>query len=393
MMRDMIINHKGKLLIACLVCIVAGIIAWGCMMGMGLLRTTGMNNIFNWGLLIALFAFLVGFGAGSQFVASYIVLSKKETLAPFAVIAQSIALGGGIGAGVAILADLGNPWHIFSMLLHPNPTSALTWDMVSLTSFIVVSFICLLAIGRGWKSTKVWMVIGAVFALALQIVEGLLFALISARAWWHSFIMPIDFVVVAVVCGLAIITVISALTKKDEDAIIAAREFANMLFFAVILHVVLSLIEVIMLAVEATPGSTEALSLIGSNIVLYLLEIGLSLAAVIVMRVHLYKATPRKIATCAAIVIVAMFAHRLMLLYPALGGATLFTALSDQPSAMWAYPISTGFLASAQETFALTQQYVPSFAEWASCLLPLGLAVLITVIGANMASYRDRIKE
>lgn len=391
-MKEAIINKRGSLLVVCIVFIVAGTIAWILMLQQGLLHTTGMGNIFNWGLLIAMFAFLVGFGAGGQFVASYIVLSKKKDLAPFAIIAQAIALGGGVGAGIAILADLGSPWNIFAMLMHPNPTSPLTWDMIALTSFIVVSFICLLSLGRSWKSARVWIVIGAVVALALQIVEGLLFALISARAWWHSFIMPVDFIVVAVVCGLAIMCVFCAISKR-HNAMNAARAFSSMLFIAVIVHVVLSLLEVLMLVLEGTAASNEALSLIGSNIVLYAIEIGVSLIAVIALRINLDKATAKKIVLCAVFVIIAMFAHRLMLLYPAFGSATLFTALSDQASAMWPYPVSTGYFASAKETFALTQAYIPSFVEWISCLLPIGLAGFVTIVGYNVSSYWKRFKD
>lgn len=385
MMKSIIIQNKGKALIACLVCIVAGLVAWGCMMGMGLLETTDMSNIFNWGLLIAMFAFLVGFGAGAQFVSSWIVIRNKEELMPYLPVCQAISLGGVIGAAIAIMADLGHPWHILSMFTSPNIASPLIWDMVALTAFIVVSLICLIAIGRRWESLRVWMWVGLVCALVLQVVEGLLFATMGARAWWHSFIMPIDFVVVAIVCGLTIMCIVCAASKR-EGSLEAAKDLSKPLFTFVIIHVCLSLLEVISLGFEPGPASSMALDLIGSYAVLYVIELGFALVAVIILRMKMDKATKRMVIVCASLVVVAMFAHRLMLLYPAMGAGTLFTQLSNEASPSWLYPTSTGFLASAKETFALTQMYLPSFAEWASLLMPLGFAGAIAIIGSNVVS-------
>lgn len=394
-MKETLFGHNGKWMLVCAVAVVIGLGAWIGMMSGGLLATTSMSNIFNWGLLIAIFAFLVGFGAGGQFVASYIVLKRAEPLMPYAIIMQGVAVAGGIGAGVAILADLGSPLHMLAMLTHPNPASPLTWDMIALTAFIVVAIIGWVALARDWKSKTAWMGIGAVVALALQVVEGCLFALQSARAWWHSIIMPVDFIIVAMVCGLSLAVIISA-ARKRKGSVEAAAFFAKLLFVFVILHVVLSLCEVALLAVEGTGGAAMALALIGRYIVLYLVELALPLAAVIFLKVKQakgdraahdddYGPSCKQYVWAGALVIVGMFAHRLMLLYPAFGGSTLFTALSNQSAPSWEYPVSTGFLASAKETWALTQAYFPNVVEWISILLPIGLAALIALAAYNIA--------
>ena len=401
-MKETLFGHNGKWMLVCAVAAVIGLGAWIGMMCGGLLATTDMSNLFNWGLLIAIFAFLVGFGAGGQFVASYIVLKKAESLMPYAIIMQGVAVAGGVGAGVAILADLGHPLHILAMLMHPNPVSPLTWDMIALTAFIVVAVIGWVALARNWKSKTAWMGIGAVVALALQVVEGCLFALQQARAWWHSFIMPVDFIIVAMVCGLSLAVIIAA-ARKREGSLEAAAFFAKLLFVFVILHVVLSLCEVILLAFEGTGGAAMALSLIGRYVVLYLIELALPLGAVIFLK---WKQTAgdraahdddfgpsrKNYVWAGALVIVGMFAHRLMLLYPAFGGSTLFTGLSNQPSPAWEYPVSTGFWASAKETWALTQAYFPNVVEWISILLPFGLAGLIALAAYNVAVAGNKDK-
>lgn len=394
-MKETLFGRNGKALIACAIVAVIGLGAWIAMMTCGLLTTTDMSNIFDWGLLIAVFAFLVGFGAGGQFVASCIVLARAGSLMPYATIMQGVAVAGGVGAGVAIVADLGNPLHMLALLAHPNPASPLTWDMIALTAFIAAAVIGWVALARDWKSKRAWMAVGLVAALALQVVEGCLFALQSARAWWHSITMPLDFIVVAFVCGLALAVIVSAASKR-EGALVAARRFANMLFVFVVAHVALSLIEVCGLVLEPTGGAAMALTLIGRYIVLYAVELVVPLAAVIVLKARQAQGdraahdedlgpSVRTYIWCGALVVIGMFAHRLMLLYPAFGGSTLFTALSNQTSPSWAYPVSTGFLASAKETWALTQAYFPAPVECLSALLPIGLAALIALLACNVA--------
>ena len=92
-------------LIAALVVTAAGLAAWIAQLTMGLLATTNLSNVFCWGLLIGMFAFCVGFGAGGQLAASYIVLSKRPELQRFALPAQVAGLGGAIGMTIGDLFD------------------------------------------------------------------------------------------------------------------------------------------------------------------------------------------------------------------------------------------------------------------------------------------------
>lgn len=53
---------------------IVGFIGWGIQLTSGLLTTTDMTDIFLWGLMTAMFAFMVGFGAGAQLVAGTLYL-------------------------------------------------------------------------------------------------------------------------------------------------------------------------------------------------------------------------------------------------------------------------------------------------------------------------------
>ncbi len=370
-------TRKWPIILAA-VFIAVGCAAWICQLTMGLLVGSGMSNTFAWGLMIAVFAFLVGFGAGSQFVASYIVLANRKDLMPYVKTAQAVALAGAIGAGVAILIDLGHPAHIMAMITGPNPTSALTWDMIALTVFIVIAIINVIAIARNSKALKFWMVLGLISAFALQLVEGLLFALMEARVWWHSFIMPVDFIVVAVVCGLAIAVIACAL-KKDEFKPEALHDLSFLLAVAIIVHLVLAVIELAIVCFGGSAADGGALAAIGSVWLFYALELGLPLAAVFVLL--LGKKDPAKSMLIGGVLtVVGMFFHRLMLLYPAFASPTLYVPLSNVASPSWPLPASTGLYNHTGNAFEIAQGYIPNFFEWVSMLLPLGVALAVFLV-------------
>lgn len=113
-----------KIALVGIILLVVGLIAWIVQLTGGLLAGSNMTNVFLWGLMIAVFAFLVGFGAGSQFVASAIILSGKEELKPLARIAGACGLACVCAAGVAILADLGAIRNALAMIVGMNASSS-----------------------------------------------------------------------------------------------------------------------------------------------------------------------------------------------------------------------------------------------------------------------------
>lgn len=364
-----------------------GLLSWVRLISGGLLGGTGMSNVFNWGFLIVVFAFLVGFAAGSQLFAAYALFSRKDELSGFVLPAQVISLGAGCGAGVAIMADLGAPWNMAQMLLHLNFASPLAWDMVALTLFILLSVASLTALLLGSRASAPLMALAGISAVALQVVEGLLFALQEARAWWYGAVMPIDFLVVAVMSGAAAMTLVCAVSKK-EAAIDAARIFARCFAVVAVLHLVLMAVELVSLSLEGTPASMMALSLVGDHAFVYGSEIAFTLVALVAFIPLSKRGGAGGLAIASIVAIIGLVAHRFMLLYPALGGSTLFVGLSggmSAGSAEWAYPVSTGLYPVGGPAFEIVQGYVPSALEISSALLPIGVTALVSIVAYGVA--------
>lgn len=366
-----------KIALVGIILLVVGLIAWIVQLTGGLLAGSNMTNVFLWGLMIAVFAFLVGFGAGSQFVASAIILSGKEELKPLARIAGACGLACVCAAGVAILADLGAIRNALAMIVGMNPRSPLAWDMIAMCTFIVLSIVQLVMIARDARSVKVWAVLAGLAALALQIVEGLLFSTQTAHGWWATPIMPVDFLAVAFVSGFALILLIACVKGASSKAL---AWLGCICASAIAVHLVLALIDLCLMFFERTPESAGILAAVGSNILLYLVELILPFIAMIMLFLPKNRGQKKPAIIASILVIVGIFAHRLMLLFPAYNAPSLYLQLSGTDFTTGPYPISTGRYLDWDLTFANTTPYFPAGPEWLAMLFPIGLALVAAVV-------------
>ena len=366
-----------KIALVGIILLVVGLIAWIVQLTGGLLAGSNMTNVFLWGLMIAVFAFLVGFGAGSQFVASAIILSGKEELKPLARIAGACGLACVCAAGVAILADLGAIRNALAMIVGMNPRSPLAWDMIAMCTFIVLSIVQLVMIARDARSVKVWAVLAGLAALALQIVEGLLFSTQTAHGWWATPIMPVDFLAVAFVSGFALILLIACVKGASSKAL---AWLGRICASAIAVHLVLALIDLCLMFFEGTPESAGILAAVGSNILLYLVELILPFIAMIMLFLPKNRGQKKPAIIASILVIVGIFAHRLMLLFPAYNAPSLYLQLSGTDFTTGPYPISTGRYLDWDLTFANTTSYFPAGPEWLAMLFPIGLALVAAVV-------------
>lgn len=357
--------------------LVLGLIGWALQLTGGLLAGSGMTNIFLWGLMIAMFAFMVGFGAGAQIVASAIFLTGREELMGLARTASAIGLACVGAAGIAILADLGAIRNILFMLTGLNFNSPLAWDMMAMTAFVILSVVQLVMIARNSSQVKIWATLAGACAVVLQIIEGLLFSLQSAHAWWATPIMPIDFLAVAVVSGSALVLFIACMKGTDSTGL---AWLARLCAIAVAVHLVLALADLGLVALEGSPVSDGVLAAIGGQLPLYVAELILPAAGMIILFATMRspKGTPKMIAS--ALIVVGILAHRLMLLYPAYNAPSLYLTLSGTDSVTGPYPISTWRYLDWDTTFALGTNYMPAPVEWLAALLPIGVALVGTFV-------------
>ena len=206
-----------------------------------------LNNFFfannahiDWSLMIVIYPYITGLVAGAFVVSAlYHVFKVKEfeTFARFALVASFCF---GLFAALPLLVHLGQPQRAFNIFFTPHTTSAM-----SIFGYVYASYMILVMLElwlvyrkffidkaqstRGWKRL-IWKVltlgvtetspgalrldhrlislfagIGIPWAFVLHGYVGFIFGTVKANAWWASPLMPIIFLMSAIVSGIAML--------------------------------------------------------------------------------------------------------------------------------------------------------------------------------------------
>jgi molybdopterin-containing oxidoreductase family membrane subunit len=406
------LKTRVAILASAILLLLIGGTCWAIQTTIGL-RITGLSNSFSWGLYIAAFAFFVGVAAGGMIISSSVYLFNVERLKPFARIASLSAFGCIVAAGAMILLDLGKISNILNLFIHPNFASPLVWDIGVITCYMIITFLSVnfqmlpewqksgsFFAGRAKKRklddvvsfSKKWSkrvaLVGLPLAVLIHTVTALIFATQASRHWWHSAILPPDFVAVAVASGAALVLIICMLAvgrsgfERHEDAFgIMAKIIAGSL----VVHFFFTAMELVLLVWENSLEAAEILHIVFVDYgILYAIEILLPAIAMIVFFKHRAKDSPRSLYLMSIFVILGAFVHRLMLMFPGFNAFPL-TLQPSTSNELWAYPVASGVNATP-EVFVQSVSYAPTLLEIGVTLFPFGLALLI--VGGCIAWLR-----
>ena len=399
-------------LVVSIIIVAIGAVAWGFQLMNGL-GVTNMSNMFNWGLYIALFAFLVGTAAGGMIISSSIYLFNINELKPFGKIASLSAFACACGAGAMVLVDLGSIQNILNIFAHPNFRSPLVWDVVVISCYIVLTFLSVyFQLMPDCKREGIWFFNGGIkkksaeevdatskkwsrrvalialpFAIAIHTVTALIFATQGSQEWWNTAVLPPDFIAMAVASGGAVVLILAiAFSGKGtfQDNLPGYRIICKIIAVALAVDFFFVAMELILIAWNGGEASMEVLSaLFGSYGLLYAIEIILPAIAMVMFFTAKGTAAGTPVITGAIFVLAGTLVHRLMLLYPAFSTSNVgFDILGANGFFHWLYPVSVGRLSDGM-AFATTYSYIPSGMEFAVSLLPIGLVLLILAIMVN----------
>ncbi len=185
----------------------------------------------SFGAMIALYIFFTGLSAGSFFLSTlsygfgrvqYRALSRP------AIITATLML---VVAPLFLLLHVGKPlrsWHLF---LFVNPGSPITWGSFLLTTYPLFCLIYMACIFQDReKAAKRWGLVGIPFAVSVHAYTGFILAFCPARPLWHSSMIPVLFLVSAVVSGTALmILVFAALCRWRGESLEPSGESGSLL--------------------------------------------------------------------------------------------------------------------------------------------------------------------
>ena len=355
----------------------AGVAAWIYQL-MGGLGVTGMNNGTSWGLYITCFMFFVGLSAGGLIVASsasvFHVTEYKKVALP-AVILSTVCI---CLAGMFVLIDLGGVQRIWRLLVSPNPTSPLFWDICVITCYLAINVLYLYFMCSK-KADEHKVAVISRFALPVAIlvhsVTAWIFGLQMSREGWYSAIMAPLFVVSAMDSGLALLLLALSGLKKarlfDTDPKLMAN-LAGLLAACVAIDGFMVGCEVLTMAYPGAAGA-EALAVMATGVTapFFWIEIIVGVAVPFLILVFAKnRANATLVNVASACVVAGVFCKRAWLLF------TSFFMPNVQGAPGVISGSSVAAHASGMDVWAVVGTYAPTWVELVVVLGVVSLGVL-----------------
>ncbi|MFH1773532.1 MAG: sulfate reduction electron transfer complex DsrMKJOP subunit DsrP [Methanobacteriota archaeon] len=231
--------------IAFLLAIIAvGLISYSYQWRIGL-GITGMSQSVSWGLYIANFTFLVGVAASAVLVVLPAYIYDYKKFANVTALGEFLAVAAVTMCVLFIVVDLGQPMRLLNIMLHPNISSVMIWDMIVLTGYLLLNIV----IGwyvldakdkdvppRGYIKPLIYLSIP--WAISIHTVTAYLYGGLIGRPFWFTALMAPRFLASAFASGPALVILASLVlrryTKFDpgKDAI---NKLAEIVTFAMII--------------------------------------------------------------------------------------------------------------------------------------------------------------
>lgn len=125
-----------------LLIILIGMFAYYRQLKYGLI-VTAMRDYTSWGIYISNFVFFVAISLVGSLFSSILKLNKNEWAKPLTRISEIIAVSAIMCAIVIIIVDMGRPDRFFNVILHGRIQSPIIWDVIIISTYLVVSFLLL----------------------------------------------------------------------------------------------------------------------------------------------------------------------------------------------------------------------------------------------------------
>lgn len=209
---------------------------------------TDLTNRVHWGVFISSYAFLVGLSAGGIMVAGVVYAYGFTVFRPIARMAEILAIGCLILAGITISIDVGKPEQLLNMVRYANFSSPLIWNIT------VIAIYMALAMAMGYFSTRAalvdaakrfpkrkWLyipltlfytsvsekarrrdekilkaiaIVSIPTAIALHSVTGWIFGLTKGVPGWHTELLAPIFIASAAVSGIGLIILMTGTMRR-----------------------------------------------------------------------------------------------------------------------------------------------------------------------------------
>jgi tetrathionate reductase subunit C len=174
-----------------------------------------IHNGETFGTLIAIYFYLTGLSAGSFIISTLSYGFGFERFKPLGKIGIIIATLLLVAAPMFLLAHCGQRLRVWHLFVYMRFTSPITWGSFLLTLYPINCIIYGFFMFRGNKRlTRIFGFIGIPLALMVHGYTGFILAFGKARPLWNSSMMPLLFLVSAMVSGIAMMILVSVIRDR-----------------------------------------------------------------------------------------------------------------------------------------------------------------------------------
>lgn len=172
-----------------------------------------------WGLWVAMYFFFGGIAIGSFFVAALDYLFNIKAFSGYGKPALWTSLVTLAMAMASIGLDLGHMERIWKAFVQFNPHSGVVEDVWGYAIFGILALVALILAIREQKGSALKVVMGLGFLIALYVAgaPGKLLGNNAARPYWHSALLPVQFIFMALTSGAAMTFLVSAFISPKKD--------------------------------------------------------------------------------------------------------------------------------------------------------------------------------
>jgi len=380
------------------------------------LIVTGMRDIVVWGLYIITFIFFIGLSAGGLIISSSSYVFGAERWKPISRVATLLAFVCVAIAAGTIVADLGRPDRVLNLFLYPQFDSPFIWDLIIITSYLVISlvdlwFMCRAdfarkrsifafgtkdisdqAVARDKKIVKAISFVALPTAIMLHSVTAWIFGLQMARPWWNTAILAPVFLASAMVSGLALVILTTLIGRQRgllNVDLSVLQDIGKLLAVVVLVDFFLKSTELLTLFWPNAEAELARLSLVVSGPFSSLLLIEWTIGGIVPFVILAYPRTRRNalgLAVASILLIVGVFAYRVELVLPG-----FVVPLVSLPPGQ-----AVGQYIPGVSSYAVTGTYSPTWVEYAVTGAMIALGAFIVTVGAKIVPFgssKDADKE
>ena len=204
------------------------------------LIVTGLTSQIHDGLYFANLVFLVGVAAGAVTIVFPAYVHHHKAMHEVTVLGEMLAISAVCMVMLFVFAHMGRPdrlWHMIPYIgIYNLPGSMLGWDVLVLTGYLLLNFVCgfyflYVKYSGGTINKKFFMpliYISIVWALSIHTVTAFLISTLVARPMWFHSVMPIRFIVTAFAAGPCLI-ILAFLTIRKNTKLWIQDDAINLL--------------------------------------------------------------------------------------------------------------------------------------------------------------------